>query len=142
LALLVFFRRKKSVKEKAAAIKEDIPVTPDMAQPVKQSPDILSMLSTAERYFMTGNLQSGWNQLYETLMSAVLFKTGLDREEASVNQIGYRLRMKNTGEENIAAIISFLDELNTLRYQTSDVERVKLSDKLEKTRNISLSLIN
>jgi hypothetical protein len=141
LALLVYFRRKKPGEEKTGT-EDKAEIKEEVAVPVKHSPDILSMLSTAERYFMTGNVQSGWNQLYETLMSAVLFKTELNREEASVHQLGYRLRMKMVGEENIATIISFLDELNTLRYQTTDAAGLKLSEKFEKTRNLSLSLIN
>lgn len=140
LALLFYYQKKKKEKvideEQKEETVEDLPVAP-----FKNKPDIHSMLSTAERYFMNGNFQSGMNQLHETLMEAVLFKTGLSREEASVNQLSYRLRLKKVAEENIQEIIALLNTLNTLRYQPGNPESFKLSENLEKAKKLSLSLI-
>ena len=141
LMALIYYRKKKKGKNIPSGEEEKPAETiPEIL--LQSTPDIHSMLSTAERYFMNGNFQSGMNQLYETLMEALLFKTELKREEASVNQLTYRLRMKKNSEETIQEIISLLDELNTWRYQAKSPESLKLSEILQNTRKLSLSLVN
>jgi 16S rRNA U1498 N3-methylase RsmE len=80
--------------------------------------------------------------LYETLLSAVLFKTELGREEASIHQLRYRLGIKKLSPETVDETIRVLEELGAQRYSSLETDRSKLSENLGKTRKLALALLS
>ncbi|MDQ3110560.1 MAG: BatD family protein [Bacteroidota bacterium] len=142
LIVLLYYRSQR--KNKAAIIEEEKPENAEEPDtfPVKSKPDIYSMMQVAERFIVNGRTQSGIAQLYETLLSAALFKTELSREEASIHQLRYRLGIKNIPQEIITETINLLEELSTQRYSAIPTDSSKLSANLLKTRKLSLELVS
>lgn len=144
LIVLYFSRsaRKKKEIQKAAAEFNSHKTEDFFIEPVKAKPDILSMLQLAERFILNGNFQSGIGQLYETLMSAVLFKTELNREEGSIHQIRYRLGIKKLSPELINEVINALEESAAQRYTPQNADRSTITASLQKTRRLALELLS
>ena len=143
LFLLYYYsRKKKKEMEQADAAKNAGEIAALPEEPVKRKPDIHSMLQTAERFIMTGSIQAGIAQLYETLLSAILFKTELGREEASIHQLRYRMNIKKLSPEIVEETIRVLEELATQRYSNLEADRSKLSESLQKTRKLASELIS
>ncbi len=143
LILLYFYQTSK--KKRQAEAEENNSTTEVEAidhEYVKYKPDIHAMLNSAERFLMHGSIQSGIAQLYETLLSAVLFKTELSREEASIHQLRYRLNIKNFPADSITETISTLEELATQRYTNLQTESFSISESLQKTRKLALELLS
>ncbi len=143
LILLYFYQTTKKKKQAAA---EENKITAEVEavehEHVKYKPDIQTMLNSSERFIMHGSIQSGIAQLYETLLSAVLFKTELSREEASIHQLRYRLTIKNFPADSITETISTLEELAALRYTNLQADSSKISESLQKTRKLALELLS
>ena len=142
LILLLFYRsrkKKKELVESENTVEENIE---SVNETVKSKPDINSMLQVAERFIINGSTQSGIAQLYETLLTAVLFKTELGREEASINQLRYRLGIKNFSPELISETIQVLEDLAAQRYTSQESDRSKLSENLQKIRKLALELLS
>lgn len=144
LFLLYYYQQQKKKKEiarlDAEKNAEEISALPE--EPIKRKPDIHSMLQTAERFIMTGSIQAGIAQLYETLLSAVLFKTELGREEASIHQLRYRMNIKKLAPEIVDETIRVLEELAAQRYTNWEADRSKLSESLQKTRKLASELLS
>jgi hypothetical protein len=144
-AVLLFFlyyrsRKKDNKRMEEKSVVEETPETETL--PVKNKPDVNAMIRVAERFFVNGNIQSGIAQLYETLLSAVLFKTELNREEASIHQVRYRLGIKNLSPELINETIQFMDDLSAKRYSAIPFDNSNLSESLLKTRKLSAELLS
>ncbi|CAN5740982.1 BatD family protein [soil metagenome] len=144
LIVLLFYRSVKTKKQIAIeAVQNNLQKNDDIPfEYTRHKPDIHSMLLVAERLIINGNIQSGIGQLYETLMSAVLFKTELNREEASIHQLRYRLGLKNISPELISETIHTLEELAAQRYTPHTPDRTTIYVSLQKTSTLSLELIS
>lgn len=143
LMLLYYYQSGKKKKEKSA---DESNAAAEVAvhthESLKSKPDIYSMLSLAERLVMAGRIQSGIAQLYETLLTAVLYKTELAREEASIHQLRYRLGIKNFPADRTNETILALEELAAQRYNNWEVDLSKVANSIQKTRKLALELIS
>ncbi len=142
LLTLFYYQKRKKIKENdlLEVEKSNEEIVDDLIPVQKEKPEILMMISTAESHFINGKTQLGVAQLYETLLAAVLYKTELTREEASIQQIKYRLEIKKTDSEMLIEIVTLLDELNLLRYTSWNPERSNIDEKLTKARFLSTNL--
>ncbi len=109
-------------------------------QPIKKSTDIQSMINVAEHFFINGNAKNGIAQLYESLLTALCEKTELSREDASINQLRFRLELKKFSKEFTDEIVGLLVQLSELRYSSSDLNGVELIQNIQKARNLTLKL--
>lgn len=128
VALLVWWLRKRKRRKEEEIQNETIAEKP--APPPGQ--EFRIMLRNAEMLFSQRNVQASLHLLYETMHSACSKKCELDRSEASVSQIRYRLSTKKIEQADIDQIAAFLERCSLIRYswasQNPETIRKILSD--------------
>lgn len=109
--LLIWLRKRKRrlEAEKAIAETEEKPAPPPGIE-------FRNMLANAEQLFAQRNVRGSLYILYETLHSAVSKKCELDRPEASISQIRYRLSTKKFDQAEIDQIAAFLERCSLIKY--------------------------
>jgi len=136
LFLILLWRRRKNRIEKENNAENKIP---EPAIPVKTIDPLHVLTREVEANLIAGNYSGAAAKLYEALITACCTKCELIREEASVQQLRYRMKMKKVPPETIDEIIALLDELSLLRFGGL-LDRRILFEKLEKIRFLITNL--
>ena len=144
LILVLFFiyrkKKKKNVEGNGLLNKNEKTENEEPILPQKKSTDIQAMINVAEHFFISGNTKTGIAQLYESLLTALCEKTELSREEASINQLRFRLELKNYSKEFTSEILALVVQLSELRYSSVELSNQDLFEKLGNTKKLTLLL--
>lgn len=131
LLVLLWKRRKNKLQSKLdSENKNENDLAPESVQPVDAN---RHLIQEVDANLLAGNFSGAAAKLYEGLMNACCLKCELSREEASVHQLRYRMKMKKMEPEIIDQIISLLDELSMLRFGGT-TDRHTLFEKREKVQ--------
>jgi hypothetical protein len=115
--LLAWRKRKKRL----AAEKTSVEISENEIPSQKPGSKVPFLASNAFQLLEQQNFRGALYIAYEALITACCEKCELGREEASMNQVRYRLGIKSIGENDIAMITGLLDKLSALRFSAGSV---------------------
>ncbi len=132
----LIYRKRKKKKEPAeneTAVQQEAPAPPKV-----RIAD--SVIPNAEHYLHAGQPMAAISALYEGFLAACCQKCELSREEASVHQLRYRMKMKGIPAETTERILEHSALLSRLRYTPSEVTPPLMAEIVQKTRELLTNL--
>ncbi len=136
LVLIILFYKKRKTK-KRGPIRNKKTESENYLEPLKSLESIQFIINEAETLINNEELKAGLTKLYESLIKLLCQQTELSVEEASNNQLHFRLKIKNYPNEYITEALKLLSELSELRYTNSTLNKDYLTDCLTKTRKLT-----